>query len=547
MIGGKHMKKLLVPLLAFIFCILLFAAPDMVSAEDDPLPDGIVQSGQLDQLDYDGQPLSTIYWSLDSENTMRIWGDNVRYEPENILASDQQRQEFRAAASLATKAIVEEGITAIGDNEEGGGLFDKYFTQLTEVSLPYSLQRIDGFNECPLLSKISFLNGSSATMIGMYAFRNCSSLKSFTIPESVTFLGDGAFRGTQIRELTIPATCTYVSEWFLQGSSIEEVTWNRPVFEALSGPSLKTIYFGKGLTKINSVNSLSGCTNLSSVIFLGSYDYNSKVFSSLSDVVIYRKNGSSSVTLEEATAGTKNITIPSEVGNYKVTKIGNYAFDGNKYVRTVTVPATVTAVGNYAFYNCSKLNKLTLKNGLKTIGKFAFYGCNSLESLKLPSTVTSIGERAFWNCYSLRSLGLPASVQTIGANAFESCTGLTSVNIGNETTAQVILQHVMTPVYAATAKATKVKGNAFKNCKRLKTVTIGSRVDYIGANAFRGCKNLKTIKIRTKKLTAKKIGSSAFKGIYKKATFKITSKKLKAYKKILLKKGATKKMKFKKL
>lgn len=594
------MKKIFVPILMVLCCSLFFTTLDSVAAEDEPLSDepvqveqvdqinnenqddvfetqqldsatvsiqgNIEQSGQIDQIDYDGTPKGTIFWSLDSDKILRIWGSNVGYYhvhdlfsclPTDPITGEytddarkyiNQDETFHKAAKLAIKAIVEEGITQIG-----GDYYDNYIslfgscTQLKEVSLPSTLKNISGFKGCTSLSKVSFPKGSRVTAILNGAFADCSSLNTFTIPDSVKKMEDMIFVGTKIKKLTVPANCSNVSYSFDE-SNIEELTWNPATFGNITGwPALRTIYLGKGVKKITPSNLLVGSDNLSSIIFLGSYDYNSKAFASLSDVVIYRKTGSSTVMIEEATAGTKKVAIPSKVGSYKVTKIGDYAFDGNKYVRTVSIPASVKTIGNYAFYNCSKLNKLTLRSGLKSVGKFAFYGCNSLTSLKLPASVTSIGSRAFWNCYSLTSLALPPSIQTIGANAFESCTGLTAVNIGSTTVGQVMLEKVATPVYAATAKATTIKGNAFKNCKKLKTVTIGTRVNYIGANAFRGCKKLKTIKIKTKMLTAKKVGSCAFKGINKKATFKVPSQKLKAYKKILRKKGATKKMKFKKL
>ena len=87
-------------------------------------------------------------------------------------------------------------------------------------------------------------------------------------------------------------------------------------------------------------------------------------------------------------------------------------------------------------------------------------------------------------------------------------------------------------------KVTAVGKNAFKNCKRLKRVTIGKNVTSIGAKAFSGCKALKKITIKSTKL--KKVGKNAFKGIHAKAVIKAPKVKLKAYKKLLKKKGQAK-------
>lgn len=96
-----------------------------------------------------------------------------------------------------------------------------------------------------------------------------------------------------------------------------------------------------------------------------------------------------------------------------------------------------------------------------------------------------------------------------------------------------------------TYKVTSIADKACQNCRKLKTVTIGSNVAKIGKSAFNGCKAIKTVTIKTTKLTAKSIGAKAFKGITKKATFKVPKKQKKAYKTIICKKGANKKAKFK--
>ena len=101
-------------------------------------------------------------------------------------------------------------------------------------------------------------------------------------------------------------------------------------------------------------------------------------------------------------------------------------------------------------------------------------------------------------------------------------------------------------VSGVTYQVTAVEKNAFANNKKLKTVTIGKNVTAIGAKAFYGCKNIKTIIIKSKKLTTKKIGSKAFSKTPKKMTVKVPKNKFKAYKKMLIKRGVNKKVKFKK-
>lgn len=96
-----------------------------------------------------------------------------------------------------------------------------------------------------------------------------------------------------------------------------------------------------------------------------------------------------------------------------------------------------------------------------------------------------------------------------------------------------------------TYQVTAIASRACVNRTKLKKVTIGANVTKIGSYAFSGCKSLKTVTIKSTKLKASSVGSKAFTKIQAKATIKVPKGKKTAYKKFLLKKGITKKMKIK--
>ena len=93
-------------------------------------------------------------------------------------------------------------------------------------------------------------------------------------------------------------------------------------------------------------------------------------------------------------------------------------------------------------------------------------------------------------------------------------------------------------VKGVTYKVTAIGANAFKNCKKVKKISVGKNVKTIGKNAFKGCKKLKTITLANKKVTIKK---GAFAGLNtKKITVKapkMSKKALKKFKKALKKAG----------
>ena len=73
-----------------------------------------------------------------------------------------------------------------------------------------------------------------------------------------------------------------------------------------------------------------------------------------------------------------------------------------------------------------------------------------------------------------------------------------------------------------TFKVTAVSTNAFKGCKKLKSVTIGKHVTAIGKKAFYQCKKLKTIIFKNTK--APKLGKQAFQGIQTKCRITVPKK-----------------------
>ncbi len=91
-------------------------------------------------------------------------------------------------------------------------------------------------------------------------------------------------------------------------------------------------------------------------------------------------------------------------------------------------------------------------------------------------------------------------------------------------------------------KVTEISAKAFSGCKkRLKKVTIGANVEIIGKNAFKGCKKLKTVIVKNKS-RLQKVGTGAFKKTTGNISMKLpkTLKKNKNLKKQLQKAGVRK-------
>lgn len=88
-------------------------------------------------------------------------------------------------------------------------------------------------------------------------------------------------------------------------------------------------------------------------------------------------------------------------------------------------------------------------------------------------------------------------------------------------------------------KVTEVASKAFKNNKKIKSVTIGKNITKIGKEAFSGCKNLS--KITIKSTTLKSVGKNTIKHINRKAVIKVPKKQYSKYKKLFNNKTGFKK------
>ena len=97
-----------------------------------------------------------------------------------------------------------------------------------------------------------------------------------------------------------------------------------------------------------------------------------------------------------------------------------------------------------------------------------------------------------------------------------------------------------------TFKVVSIRAKAFANRRKVQKVIIGKNVASIGKKAFYNCKKLKKVTIKTTKKIKKKVGTAAFKKTAKNIVFKLPAKKYKVYKKVLKKKGVSRKAIYKK-
>ena len=340
----------------------------------------------------------------------------------------------------------------------------KYFGNVDDVHIPVLIQ------------------GLPVTSIGYEAFYNYDSLRSVTIPSSVTNIGNGAFSACH------NLTDISVDKQNRRYKSVSGVLFNDEDKILVSYPAGKSGVYSIPLSVAAiGARAFSGCDSLESVT----------IFSSVTTIGLGAFSGCSSL---------RSVTIPSSVTN-----IGNGAFGACHNLTDIFVDRQnrrYNSVSGVLFndednvlvsYPAGKSGVYSIPLTVAVIGAGAFSGCNSLESVTIPSSVTTIGDSAFSNCYSLESVIIPSSVTTIGDNAFSDCSCLKNVTIPSS--------------------VTTIGAGAFFRCNSLKSVTIPSSVTTIRAETFSGCINLKSVNIPS---SVKTIQREAFRNCDKLTKIKIS-------------------------
>lgn len=256
------------------------------------------------------------------------------------------------------------------------------------------------------------------------------------------------------------------------------------------------------------------------------------------DGIIYSLDNEKDEALVTGALGTlTDLNIPAtiKVGEktFAVTGVDAQAFQANRKITAVHIPASMKKVGTDAFRNMSNVKsvyiadlaawcaidfangnanpiynafssyresawgnvyvnnvavtELVIPEGVTSIGR-SFYGFKKLTKVTLPSTLKTLGDQAFANCAKIKEMTLPEGLEIIGS-AFWSCEGIEKI------------------VLPSTVK--ELKSNTFYGCKALKDITLNEGLESIGRMTFSSCAALTTISFPA---TLKSIGMMALYG-----------------------------------
>lgn len=248
----------------------------------------------------------------------------------------------------------------------------------------------------------------TVTSIGEYAFYDCKSLTSVTIPATVLAIRSHAFY------LCDNLVSVVISEGV---QHIEESAFN-------------------GCKSLYSIFIPDSVTSLGEYVF---YDCNNLEFIQFSSDSQLREIGQKAFY---GCTSLVSIILPESLQT-----IGESAFNACNNLSSIYIPQNVIDIGGYAFYDCDTLERVEFadESKIKVIGANAFYNCKGLRTIIVPESVTDIEAYAFYNCENLTSITIPWQVTSIGSGAFDSCSSLR----------EVLMQPLIAPA---------IEENIFNNC-----------------------------------------------------------------------------------
>lgn len=437
-------------------------------------------------------------------------------------------------------------VLPVGLNEISTNTF-KDCTSLVSVTVPYTVGTIaiEAFTNCSSLTTINFAETPEGkTEVGLeiadgtkssdhYSttikspFSNCTALTEIEFPERTTYVGNYVFSyNNAIKKVTFPATLSNMGiNLFDSSKGIKEVVFKTHTEGENAGKtSLKTLPQSTfAFSTLEKITLPEGIEVIGYQAF--GYCYSLTSINIPSTVkILGDKSTTSSSSAGWAFYGCTKLANVTFAPDSSLTTIGKDAFGKNCF-ESIEIPATVETIGEYAFENNKKLRTVTFLvdetdncSALESIGKWAFKE-TAVEELILPETrkELKLATNLFQKCTELRKVHLSSKVAAI-TDVFQDCKSEFEITVAennpylkvyntlpliiNETKVTVegeektlinikfAYRQINQDVLEIPENCVAIEANAFAGQRAIKKLVLPSGIQTIADGAFHDCYSL---------------------------------------------------------
>lgn len=331
------------------------------------------------------------------------------------------------------------------------------------------------------------LGGYDVSSIGDYAFSGFETLKSVILPDSITSIGKFAFEDCfSLVKVVLPDNITTIDEYAFANCD-----------------DLYNVIIPASVTSIG-YRAFFGCTNLKACVYENSYAHeyvlNSKtgyvIIDGVAESYAYKLLSDDTAEVRGYAGDEVDLIVPSTLGGYNVSSIGEGAFGENANIASVIVSEGVTSICESAFENCDNLKSVIIPNSVTSIGNKAFLGCDYLTAY--------VYKYSFAHEYVLDN--------SVGFIAIDGHEGPYVYKLLSDGTAEIIAcvsnkEEIIIPSIANGHSVTAIGKSAFKDNTTITNVVLPDTITSVGETAFYGCINIKSVVIP---YSVTEIGTDAF-------------------------------------
>lgn len=334
----------------------------------------------------DGLTISGILNSNDEKSILFNSSNDSNYFEEIILPSNIIEVGSYAFAELPKCTSVISEASEIIANENS---FSNMINLTTvEGNISFTENSYSAFENDIALVSVT-ISENTSNILPNSSFKGCISLKSISIPNTITSIDGYAFYESGLISIKLSDNLKSIGTLAFGDSNLESISLPNSLEEigssSFSSNNLKSINIPKNVNVISEY----------------AFAYNPLLDNITVDEEneFYDSRNDSNVIIETSTnklvQGSNNAIIP-----LSVVEIGDNSFAG-LYIKELNVPEGVTSIGEDAFLLADFLEKIILPNSLTNIHSSNFIPYEELDEIKLIDAassggVTAIGETVLW-------------------------------------------------------------------------------------------------------------------------------------------------------